>query len=98
MGVPPPGPPARAQESPRKRFSWALDALRADKSGLGATQDGPGARQQQPRAAQERPRATQERPRATQERSEGHLGGMLACFGTFLDGKIVVFPYVFQYF
>ena len=40
----------------------------------------------------------QERPRAAQERSQGHLGGILARSGTCLEGKIMVFPYVFQYF
>ena len=43
-------------------------------------------------------RRTRVCPRAAQDRSEGHLGGILARFGTFLEGKIMVFRWVFQYF
>ena len=47
-----------------------------------------------PRATKSGPRP----PRAAQERSEGHLGGILARLGTCLEGKFLVFRYVFQYF
>ena len=31
-----------------------------------------------------------------QDRSEGHLGGILARFGTALEAQIIVFPCMFQ--
>ena len=56
----------------------------------------PGAAPERSRAAQERRRAAQERPGAPQERSKGHLGAILARFGTWLEGKIYDFPLGFS--
>ena len=78
------------------RPAWL--APRAAQERPGVAQDGPRASQERPRAAEERPRAAQERPRAAQERSEGHLGGILARFRTFLEGKIIVFLTFFNTF
>ena len=71
-------PPRASQEPPKSAQERPKRSPRAAKSG--------------PRAPKSCPRGAQERPRAAQERSEGHLGAILACFGTFLGGKNSVFP------
>ena len=91
-------PPWIAPRAAQERPGAIQEAPRGAQERPGAAQDRPGASQERPRAAQEQPRAAQERPRAAQERSKGHLGAILARFGTFLGGKICVFPYVFQHF
>ena len=61
-------------------------------------QERPKTDQERAKSGQEQLKSGQERTMSEQERPKGHLGAILARFGTLLGGKIIVFPKVFQYF
>ena len=89
LSTPPPGSHPERPKSDQERSKRRQEG---PKSGQERLKTG----QERAKRGQEQPKSGQERPRAAQERSKGYLGGLLARFGTILEGQNVCFSLRFS--